>query len=213
MAIKDVSTGNVDKHKLGGTPPEPLEWFIPHLIPPRLLICHLLVCADPRRRPNFDPLTSRIDLVGLGRLLTNPGLHRLFDTQRAVGPASGLELQGPQPYANQLWGFQDMGGHGGVGFMIEMFFAAFRSLEDKSMTPESKRLIGATLRAIIDNGKSEYFKTAGRRFLWSLRQEINVLWESTPEETRTPPKYILWLLLSLFEESDEDQPKEEENNE
>ncbi|KAF8809441.1 hypothetical protein BYT27DRAFT_6519587 [Phlegmacium glaucopus] len=27
--------------------PHSLKWFIPHLIPPRLLVCYLLVCADP----------------------------------------------------------------------------------------------------------------------------------------------------------------------
>ncbi|KAF8816717.1 hypothetical protein BYT27DRAFT_7181592 [Phlegmacium glaucopus] len=33
----------------GPTPPGTSKLFIPHLIPPRLLICHLLLCADPRR--------------------------------------------------------------------------------------------------------------------------------------------------------------------
>ncbi|KAF8798272.1 hypothetical protein BYT27DRAFT_7218537 [Phlegmacium glaucopus] len=191
----------------GKRTPRSLVWFMPHLIPPRLLICYLLACADPRRQPNFDPLTSPIDLVGLGKLLTNPELQRLFDTQQA-DQAGGLELQGPQPYANQLWRLQDISEHKGVGFMIEMFFATFRSLEEKSMTPESRRLIGATLRAIIDDGKSEYFKTANRRFLWSLRQEINILRTPTLEETKPPPKYILWLLSNLFDGSDKDQPKE-----
>ncbi|KAF8801208.1 hypothetical protein BYT27DRAFT_7174551 [Phlegmacium glaucopus] len=195
-----------------GTRAPDLKWFMPHLIPPRLLICHLLVCADPRQQPNFDPSTSRVDLVGLGRLLNNPDLRRLFDIQRP-DEGSGLEPQGPQPYANQLWRLQDINEHGGVGFMIEMFFATFRSLEEESITPESKQIIGATLRAIIDNGKSDYFKTASRHFLWSLRQEINILQNPTPKETKTPPAYILWLLSNLFDESDEDQPKEAKTEE
>jgi hypothetical protein len=28
---------------------EPSEWFMPLLIPPHVLVCHLLHCADPRR--------------------------------------------------------------------------------------------------------------------------------------------------------------------
>ncbi|KAF8798236.1 hypothetical protein BYT27DRAFT_6900122 [Phlegmacium glaucopus] len=188
-----------------GTPPPPsMRWFIPHLIPPRLLICHLLVCADPRRQPNFDPSTSQIDLVGLGRLLNNPELQRLFDRDGA----SGLELQGPQPYTDQLWRLQDIREHGGVGFMIEMFFAIFRSLEEKSVTDTSLPLIMiVTLQAIVDNGKSQYLKTASRRFLGSLRHEINILRNQPPE--KTPPKYILRLLSDLFDESDEDQSKED----
>jgi len=39
-------------------PPDSMKRFIPHLIPPRLLICHLLVCADPRRRPNSNSSMS-----------------------------------------------------------------------------------------------------------------------------------------------------------
>ncbi|KAF8798287.1 hypothetical protein BYT27DRAFT_7203397 [Phlegmacium glaucopus] len=194
---------------LGATPSDSLKWFMPHLMPLRLLICHLLVCADPRRQPNFDPLTSRVDLVGLGRLLNNPDLRRLFDIQQA-DEASGLELQGPQPYANQLWRLQDISEHGGVGFMIEMFFATFRSLEEKSVTDESLQLIAATLRTISDNGEYEYFKTACRRFLWSLRQELNILSDSTREETKTPPEYIMGLLLGLFDESDKEEEEEEE---
>ena len=188
-------------------PPDSMKWFIPHLIPPRLLICHLLVCADPRRRPNSDPSTSRIDLVGLGRLLNNPELQRLFDCQQA-DEESGLELQGPQPYVNQFWRFEDISKHGGVGFMIEMFFATFRSLEEESVTLESKQHIKATLRAIIDDcGKSEYFKTASRQFLSALRQEINILFyddEQFSGETNTTPEFIVEMLQDLFDESDED---------
>ncbi|KAF8814587.1 hypothetical protein BYT27DRAFT_7206041 [Phlegmacium glaucopus] len=204
----------------GATPPDrdPLEWFIPHLIPPRLLICHLLVCADPRRRPNFDSLTSRIDVVGLDRLLNNPELHRLFDTQLADG-TSGLELpckasrlKPPGPYKNQIWRFQDISEYGGVGFMIEMFFATFRSLGEKSMTHHSEQIIMATLQEISDNGKSEHFKTASRRFLRSLRQEINMLWNSNQEETKTPPEYII-LLRKLFDDSDGHRPNEEREKE
>ncbi|KAF8798260.1 hypothetical protein BYT27DRAFT_7203363 [Phlegmacium glaucopus] len=202
----------------GATPPDwdPLKWFIPHLIPPRLLICHLLLCADPRRQPNFNRLTSRMDVVGLDRLLNNPELHRLFDTQLADGtsalelPCRAGRLRPPGPYKNQIWRFQDISEHGGVGFMIEMFFATFRSLAEKSMTRHSEQLIMATLREISDNGKSEHFKTASRRFLRSLRQEI---WNSNQEETKISPEYIM-LLRKLFDDSDgcpnEEREKEEE---
>ncbi|KAF8798269.1 hypothetical protein BYT27DRAFT_7264860 [Phlegmacium glaucopus] len=185
----------------GPTPPCSSKWFIPHLIPPRLLICHLLFCSDPRRQNYLD--SSRlptVNLLGMGRLLNNPELQRLFDAQRGDS-ASGLELQSPQPYVNQLWRFQDISEHGGIGFMIEMFFATFRSLGEKSMTRHSEQLIMATLQAISDNGKSEHFKTASRRFLRSLRQEINMLWNSNQEATKTPPEHIM-LLRKLFDDSD-----------
>ncbi|KAF8813038.1 hypothetical protein BYT27DRAFT_7131987 [Phlegmacium glaucopus] len=203
---------------LGATPPDwdPLKWFIPHLIPPRLLIGHLLVCADPRRQPNFDRLTSRIDVVGLDRLLNNPELHRLFNTQLADG-TSGLELpcrtsrlKLPGPYKNQLWRFEDISKHGGVGFMIEVFFATFKSLGEKSMTPHSEQLIMATLGAISDNGKSEHFRTASRRFLRSLRQEINILWNSN-QEAKT--HIVFKLLRELFDDSDRHCPDEEREKE
>jgi hypothetical protein len=180
----------------GSPPPEPSHWFMPLLIPPRLLICHLLHCADPRRRPNFDPSTTLIDLVGLAKLLTNPELQRLFDTQRP----GQLEIRSPQPFTNQLWRFQDICKDRGVGFMVEMFFATFRSLKGKSMTEESGRLVEAALRAIIGNGRSEYFKTARIRFLWSLEQELEILRYSNsnvePQES---------ILRELFDESYEEE--------
>jgi hypothetical protein len=82
--------------------------------------------------------------------------------------------------------------------MVQMFFATFRSLEAKSVTEESRRLIEAALRAIIDNGRSEYFKTAVVQFLWSVEQELNILRNSThkfePGQT---------FLRQLFIDSDE----------
>ncbi|KAF8798252.1 hypothetical protein BYT27DRAFT_7264845 [Phlegmacium glaucopus] len=186
----------------GETPPPYTRWFMPHLIPPRLLICHLLVCADPKQQPKVNPSPSQIDLVGLHRLLKNPELQRFFDTERADG-ASGLELQGPQPCANQFWRLEDITEHRGVGFMIEMFFAAFGSLEESWPTDESEQLIKATWEAIIDNQnlKSEYFKTASRGFLSSLWQQLNIRWNC-------PLVHFGPLLEDLFNESDEDQPRE-----
>lgn len=70
------------------------------------------------------------------------------------------------------------------------------------------------MRAVIGNGKSEYVKTTSRRFLWSLRQEVNIIGndvvneEQISEEARAP-KYLVWLLRDLFKESNEDRPKEE----
>jgi len=211
MTIRAMS-GGID---WGRTPPESFKWFTPHLTPPRLLICYLLVCADPRQRRNYDPSASRIDLVGLGRLLDNLEMHRLFDTQRAY-EERGLEPPGPEPYVNQFWRFKDIREHGGVGFMIEMFFATFRSLDEKLLTDEAVQLVGATLRAIIGNGKPEYFKTASRRFLWALRQEVNILWnevvkgKQTSEETRTPPECIVMMLRDLFDDWHRDEKKEKE---
>jgi hypothetical protein len=84
--------------------------------------------------------------------------------------------------------------------MVEMFFATFRSLEEKSVTQESRRLIKAALQAIIDNGRSEYFKAARIRFLWSLKQELHILWNSTYKFK--PQESFLW---DLFNESDEEE--------
>jgi hypothetical protein len=139
--------------------------------------------------------------VGLGRLLTNPELQRLFDTQ---GPGE-LAIRSPQPYTNHLWRSQGIGEDGGVGFMVEMFFATFRSLEDKSVTQESRRLIEATfkLRAIIANGRSESFKTADKRFLWSLKQELDILWSST-HKIETGEMF----LQELFNEFNEEEAGE-----
>jgi hypothetical protein len=178
---------------------------MPLLIPPRLLICHLLYCADPRRRPNFDPSTTPIDLVGLGRLLTNPELQRLFDTQRP----GELKIRSPQPFTNQLWRIHDILEDGGVGFMIEMFFATFRSLEEKSLTEESKRLIKATLGTIIDKGRPGYLKTARIRFLWSLKQELelDIIWSSTHKV-----KLGEDILRDLFHESSMDEEEIGERN-
>jgi hypothetical protein len=83
-----------------------------------------------------------------------------------------------------------------------MFFATFRSLEQKSMTEESGRLIKAALRAIrvIDNGRSEYFKTVRIRFLWSLQQELDILWSTN---LKTEPGVTF--LRELFNESDEEE--------
>ncbi|KAF8816066.1 hypothetical protein BYT27DRAFT_7185288, partial [Phlegmacium glaucopus] len=64
--------------------------------------------------------------------------------------------------------------------------------------------------AISDNGKPEYFTTARRRFLRSLWQEINILWKSTREETKTPPFYIIWFLHNLFDESGHQSNEERE---
>jgi hypothetical protein len=132
--------------------------------------------------------------VGLGRLLTNPDMQRLFDTQR---PGERV-IQSPQPFTNQLWRLQDIGEDGGVGFMVEMFFATFRSLKEKSMTEESRQLIKAALRAIIDKGRPGYLKTARIRFLWSLRQELDILLLNSTRKIELHER----ILQELLNESD-----------
>jgi len=99
--------------------------------------------------------------------------------------------------------------------MIEIFFATFRSLDDKSLTDESEQMIAATFQVIID-GKSEYIKSVTTQFLWSLRQELHdlsldfVYNKEIREETKTPSRFIVeHIWYNLFYNIDKEKEAEE----
>ncbi|KAF8813219.1 hypothetical protein BYT27DRAFT_7181612 [Phlegmacium glaucopus] len=187
------------------------KWIMPRLLPPRLLVSDLLIYAHPTGHPlaRYYMNSSKFKLPKLPRLDSNsPDLAaKILDIpeidQLITQPMGARHY--PQPFEDQLWRLRDLN-DGGTGFLIELFFATFGSLEQTALTDESKQLIKATLHAITHDEETSkgLQKPACQKCLTALREELEEklfkwhLPESAPQST---PNFVIDILLKLIDDT------------
>ena len=170
------------------------SFFMPHFIPPRLLIQRLWLCVSGLRS---------ISSMGLGADSQEwKNLAHLSVPERTTPEMRKLitEIRTQTPMKTQLWRLQDLRS-GGLVYSLELFIQAIKSTGKAAFRKQSLELYGGTFLVLIrkwDDDKKYKHGVWTERLLIDLLR--HVLPTSDDPSSDQIPTYIIDLFLTFLAE-------------
>ena len=163
------------------------SFFMPHFIPPRLLIQRLWLCVSGLRSISSTGLgTSAQKWNNLADLsvpdLTIPEMRKLI-----------AEIRTETPMRTQLWRLQDLRS-GGLIYSLELFIQAIKSTGKAAFRESSLELYGGTFLVLIrkwDEGKYKHG-------IWTERLLVDLLRHVLPTSNDPTSDQIPTSIIDLF---------------